>query len=140
VKSESFAEPKSALGIKSTLGSFQNWLHFSDFQADRMPPTKFGSLSSRLSKGPICRSIKFLFDTIPVDNHNNLKIHRHITCLLAKKRFAKNLGQKIIQVKVNLGDYSYIVPTLTVNWDHGLDPHLEVSTGPDHPGINSAGG
>ena len=35
--------------------------------------------------------------------------------LSSKERFAKNLGQKIIQIKVNLGDYPYVVFCMTID-------------------------
>jgi hypothetical protein len=57
-----------------------------------------------------------------------------------KKRFTKNLGKKIIQVKVNLGDDTDVVPGFTVHRYHCFDPELEVLTGPDNSGINGAGG
>jgi hypothetical protein len=35
--------------------------------------------------------------------------------LSPKERFAKNLGQKIVQIKVNLGDHPYVVPCMAVD-------------------------
>jgi hypothetical protein len=60
--------------------------------------------------------------------------------LSTKERFAKNLGQKIIQIKVNLGDYSYVVPGMTVDRYNCFDSYLVVFTGPDNPGIDGASG
>ena len=48
--------------------------------------------------------------------------------LSTKERFAKNPGQEIVQVKVNLRDDSYVVPSLAVNWYHCFDSELKVLT------------
>ena len=44
----------------------------------------------------------------------NSNFFKNFIGLSTKKRFTKNLGQKIIQVKVNLGDDSDVVPAFAV--------------------------
>ena len=45
--------------------------------------------------------------------------------LTSKEWFAKNLGQKIIQIKVNLGDHTYVAPGITVDRYNCFDSYLE---------------
>ena len=59
--------------------------------------------------------------------------------LSTKERFAKNLGQKIIQIKVDLGDHSDVVPGMAVDGYNRFDSYLVVLTRPDNPGIDGAG-
>jgi hypothetical protein len=59
--------------------------------------------------------------------------------LPSKERFAKNLGQKIIQIKVNLGDHSYVVPGMSINGYNCFDSYLIVLTRPNYSGVNGAG-
>ena len=60
--------------------------------------------------------------------------------LSTKERLAKNLGQKIIQIKVDLGDHSYVVPCMAVDGYNCFDSYLVVLTRPDNPGVDRAGG
>jgi len=59
--------------------------------------------------------------------------------LSPKEGFAKNLGQKIVQIKVNLGDHPYVVPSMSINGYNCFDSYLIVLTRPDNPGVDGAG-